>query len=148
MTKISELGKTPKNILVNMQVERLGNIAFIMQFISLAIMFLGMATFMLVLVYYTVLFVIALFTFFLLFFSPEFVALFSAGDGVLNFSLIISNLWKITAPATIVFSVTSIVCLCLDKGRKHTAKIIISAVVAAIALAYLGSFIVALVGAR
>ena len=141
------MGKTPRDLLVNMQVKRLGNITFVLQFISLAIMFLGMISFGLALMYFVVLFLYALCTFFLVFFDPEFVALFSAVDGVLNFSLVIASWWKFTAPITIFLSVLSIICLELDKSKKHTAKIVLSAIVASIALIYLGSFIIAMLGA-
>ena len=143
----NERVKTPDKLLANMQIARLGKITFVLQFISLAIMFLGIISFSLVLAYYMVLCVIALFTLFLILFDPEFLALFSAGEGVWQFSMIIASWWKFTAPITACISALSIVCLCLDKSKKNTAKIIISAVVAAFALIYLFSFIVEL-GAR
>ena len=140
----NETGKTLDKLLANMQIARLGKITFILQFISLAIMFLGIISFTLVLAYYFVLCMIALCTLFLILFDPEFLALFSAGDGVLNFSMIIASWWKFTAPITLCISTLSIVCLCLDKSKKNIAKIIISAIVAAVALIYLISFIIQL----
>ena len=129
--------QTPKKLLAEMQIVRFGNAAFALQFISFAIMILSLATFLAVSAYYLILLVIAMLTLFLLFFHPGFYAWWQAGENVLNFSVMIANWWKFTAPITMAISIISIVCLCLDRKNKHIAKISVSAVVAGFALIYL-----------
>lgn len=45
--------------------------------------------------------------------------------------------WKYTVPIVTVLAVASLICLCFDKNKKHTARIAVSAVICIFALAVL-----------
>lgn len=128
--------KTPKKILAQMQLARLGKIAFVWQFIAVAVMLVSVITFLAAAMYYLVLIVIILGSAFLILLSSDFQNWLNAGDGIMQFSVSLANWWKYAAPVALALSVLSIVCLCADRHRKHLARIILSALVALFAVIY------------
>ena len=129
--------KTPKKILAEMQVVRLGKIAFVWQFIAVAVMLVSVITLLAAAMYYMLMLVAILGTAFLILLSPEFQAWLGAGDGILQFSMSLSSWWKYAAPVALALSVLSIVCLCADRHQKHLVRIILSAVVAVFVIIYI-----------
>ncbi len=133
----NQTGKTPNKILAQMQTARLGKIAFALQFIALAVMLLSVFSFIVFLAYIVVILVLAFFMLFRLYFSPIFESWWAAGLNIINFAVMTVKWWVYTAPVTLVLSAVSIGCLCADRKNKHTVKIVLSVIVAALTLGYI-----------
>ena len=126
--------KTPSNMLARMQVVHFGKILFNLQFIALVVMIFSVATLLLVPLYYLVLLAVSLITLFTVYvIYPEFSSLWALGETFTEFAVKISQSWVYTVPILAVLSAASIVCLCMDKSYKHTARIAVSGVVLGIA---------------
>lgn len=117
-----------------MQVVHFGKILFNMQFIAVAVMIASVLSFIIPAIYYLLLICILMLSLFTLLAKPEFVALFSGGETLSKIAEALANSWNYTIAIVAVFSVASIVCLCLDKHKQQLPRIIISAVVCGIDL--------------
>ncbi len=126
--------KTPGKTLARMQAVHLGKILFNLQFIVLAVMLASVVSFVLPLFYYLFLVFLALFSFFSLFANPTFRAAWSGGEALGNVAAALAYSWKYTVPIIAVLAITSIVCLCFDKNKKHVARIVISVLICVAAL--------------
>ena len=135
---------TPKNVLVRMQVARLGKITFNLQFLAVAVMAASVLSFLAMAVFYLLLLAITIVTLGLIFAAyPSFANLWSGGEVLESIFYTVAASWPYAVPAALALSVTSIICLCFDYREKHVARITISAVIAVISLIVL---IIKLVG--
>ncbi len=125
--------KTPIKTLARMQVVHFGKILFNLQFIALAVMAASVLSFLMPVVYYLLLLCIAFLTLFLIFANPTFLSFWSGGEALAK----MAQSWKYTVPIVTVLAVASLICLCFDKNKKHTARIAVSAVICIFALAVL-----------
>lgn len=127
--------KTPKKTLVNMQVVHLGKILFNLQFIAVAVMFASVLSFLLPAIYYLMLLCISLLTLFTIYAAyPNFKNLWKGGETLTKIAEVMAQSWQYTIPIALALSVASIICLCFDRRQKHTARIVVSAVIAALAV--------------
>lgn len=117
-----------------MQVVHFGKILFNMQFIAVAIMAASVLSFLFTAVYYLLLICAAFLSLFTLFANPTFQSLWAGGESLTAVASVLSQSWGYTVPIVIALSVGSIVCLCFDKNEKHTARIVVSAIVCVLAL--------------
>lgn len=127
---------TPKNILVRMQVARLGKITFNLQFLAVAVMAASVLSFLSVVVYAAIVMVAVIFTLGLIFVAyPSFADGLSGGGEALTciFNMLAAS-WTYTAPTALALAATSIICLCFDYREKHIARITVSAVIAALSV--------------
>lgn len=122
--------KTPKGTLAGMQVVHFGKILFNMQFVALAIMIASLISFVLPLIYYVLLASVTMLTLFLLLLNPTFRALWAGGEVLTKIAEVMLESWKYTVPAVAILSIASIVCLCFDKQKNQTARIVVSAIFA------------------
>jgi len=129
--------KTPKSVLVRMQVVHLGKILFNMQFIAVAVMAASVLTFIMPAIYYILLVSVACLSLFTLFANPDFAALWSGGETLTKLAETLSLSWKYTVPIVAVLAIASIICLCFDKNKKHTARIVVSAIFCVLAIVVL-----------
>lgn len=129
--------KTPKSVLVRMQVVHLGKILFNMQFIAAAVMAASVLTFIMPAIYYILLVSVACLSLFTLFANPDFAALWSGGETLTKLAETLSLSWKYTVPIVAVLAIASIICLCFDKNKKHTARIVVSAIFCVLAIVVL-----------
>lgn len=126
--------KTPNNLLVRMQITHLGKILFNLQFAAVAVMFASVMSFVLTAVYYIMLIAVSVFTIFSIYaWYPEFASWWKGGDTLGKITLVLAESWKYTVPIVLVLSIASIVCLSMDKNKKHTARIAVSVLVAVVA---------------
>lgn len=125
--------KTPKNILVKMQVVHFGKILFNLQFLAFAIILASVLTFIFPAIYYLMLICIAVFSLFTLFANPTFMSYWSGGDKLLQVADIFTHSWKYTIPIILALAITSIICLSFDRKQKHTTRIIVSVIIAVLA---------------
>lgn len=129
--------KTPIKTLARMQVVHFGKILFNLQFIALAVMAASVLSFLMPVVYYLLLLCIAFLTLFLIFANPTFLSFWSGGEALAKIAETLAQSWKYTVPIVTVLAVASLICLCFDKNKKHTARIAVSAVICIFALAVL-----------
>lgn len=130
--------RAPKTVLARMQVVHLGKIAFNMQFIPLAIVTAGVLSLILLGFYYFLLAMISLMTLFAIYaIYPGFASLWAGGEALEEIGNVVASAWKFVVPIVFVLSAASIICLCFDKNNKHIARIVVSAIVSAIALVVL-----------
>lgn len=122
--------KTPNKTLARMQVVHLGKILFNLEFLALAIMLASVLTFILPALYYLVLICIMFLTLFIVFASPEFMSWWNGGETLAKVADAMTQSWKFTVPIALALAAISIVCLCFDKNQKHTARIVVSAIIA------------------
>lgn len=120
--------KTPTDIVLRMQIVHLGKILFNLQFIFVTIMVASILTFILPAIYYLILFIVAAITLFSLFANSTFRSLWSNGEVLTQVANYLSGSWKYTIPLVLIFSIMSIACLCFDKNKKHTARILLSGI--------------------
>ena len=126
---------TPKNILARMQVARFGKITFNLQFIAVAVMMASVLSFLAIAVYVLFLLVAIIFTLgLIIFLYPNLGAGLGSGEALATIFETLAASWTYTAPVALALSVTSIICLCFDYREKHIARIVISAVIAAVSL--------------
>lgn len=116
--------KAPNNVLARMQVVHLGQILFRVQFVALAIMLASIISFIIIPIYYVLLIAIAMVTLFTLFLNPVFMSFWSGGAALAQLTSVLGYSWKYTIPVVLVLSISSIVCLCFDKNKKHIGKIV------------------------
>ena len=126
--------KTPSDTLMRMQVVHLGKILFNMQFIAVAIMAASVLSFIIPAIYYLLLISIAMLSLFTLFANPSFVSLWSGGEALSQIATVLVESWQYTVPIVAVLSIASIICLCFDKNKKHTARIVVSSILCALAV--------------
>ncbi|MDE7163514.1 MAG: hypothetical protein K2O44_05500 [Clostridia bacterium] len=136
---------TPKNVLIRMQIARLGKIAFNLQFIAVALMAASVLSFLSIVVYAAIVMVAVICTLGLIFVAyPSFAdGLTGSGEALTSIFNMLAASWTYTAPTALALAGVSIICLCFDYREKHVARISISAVIAAIAVIVL---IIKLVG--
>lgn len=125
--------KTPNKVLARMQVVHFGKIMFNLQFLVLAVMLASVLSFIMPAIYYLMLVCIMLLSLFIVFAIPGYKSWWTGGETLTKVADALSQSWKYTVPIILVLSVTSIVCLCLDKNEKHTARIVVSVIVAVVA---------------
>lgn len=129
---------TPKNVLLRMQVGRLGKILFALQFIALSVIFASILSVVAIVVFYLFMLIITLATFGLIFVAyPEVTNWWKGGEVLQNIFTALESSWTYVIPITIVLAISSIVCLCFDYRQKHTARIVVSAVIGVLAVAVL-----------
>lgn len=126
--------KTPSKALARMQVVHLGKILFNMQFIAVAIMAASVLSFIIPALYYLVLICITLLSLFMVFANPNFKKFWAGGETLTQIADLLTHSWKYTVPIVAVLSIASIICLCFDKNKKHTAKIAISVIMFVLAI--------------
>lgn len=129
--------KTPKKILARVQVVHFGKILFNLEFIVLAIMLASVLSFIIPALYYIILVCIAFFSLFTLLLNPTFLAMWNGGESLARIAEVMAQSWKYTVPILLALCVASIVCLCLDKNKKHIARIVFSAIFAVAAIVVL-----------
>lgn len=120
--------RTPGKTLAMMQVVRFGKILFNMQFIAVAVMVASVLSFIIPAIYYIFLIAVLLLSLFTLLTDPGFMAMLSGGETLIQITEVLSQSWKYTVPIVAVMSLASIVCLCLDKYTKHTARIVVASI--------------------
>lgn len=140
--------KTPTKDLAKMQVVHFGKILFNLQFIAVAIMVASVLSFIMPAIYYLLLLCAALLSLFSLFANPTFLAFWSGGETLAEIANFLSGSWKFTVPIVAVLAAGSIVCLCFDKNKKHTARIVVSAIICVLALVVLILKLVNIGGAK
>lgn len=129
--------RTPSKTLARMQVVHLGKIVFNMQFIVLAIMLASVLTFIMPAIYYMLLICIGMLSLFILFANPTYRAFWKGGETLTKIADVLTRSWKYTVPIVLILAAVSIICLCFDKYKKHTARIVVSAIICVIALVVL-----------
>lgn len=126
--------KPSNKTLAKMQVVHLGKILFNLQFLALAVMTASVLSFLLPAIYYLILIAISLLTVFTIYVTnPNFASYWSGGEKLTRLAEIMAQSWKYTVPIVLVLAALSITCLIFDKSQKHTAKIIVSVVIAVLA---------------
>ena len=127
--------RPPKKELARMQVVRFGKILFNLQFLALVVMLASILSFIFPVIYYLVLIFIMLITCFSIFaIVPDFASWWSGGEKFLEIAIILFGSWMFTVPIALIVSVGSIVCLCFDKNQKHVARIVVSSIIAVVAV--------------
>lgn len=130
--------KTPKKVLLRMQVGRLGKILFGLQFIALSVVFASVLSVVAIVVFYLFMAMVTIATFGLIFAAyPNFADWWAGGEVLQNIFTVLASSWKYVIPVSIVLAIFSIVCLCLDYREKHTARIAVSAIIGVLAVAML-----------
>lgn len=129
--------KTQGKTLARIQVVHFGKILFNLQFIALVVMVASVLSFIMPGIYYLLLICTAFLTLFTLFANPTFISLWSGGETLTKIASVLTQSWKYTVPIVAVLAATSIACLCFDKNKKHTARIVISAIICVLALVVL-----------
>ncbi len=132
-----QIYKTPSKTLATMQVVHLGKILFNLQFIVLALMLASVISFILPALYYIVLFCIAFISLGSLLIDETFRSMWAGGDTLTKIAEVLTHSWKYTVPIVAILAIASIVCLMLDKNKKHVAKIVTSVIICVIALVIL-----------
>ena len=142
--KAVQSARTPKNILLRMQIARFGKITFNLQFLAVAFMAASVLSFLSVAVFYLFMLIITIATLGLIYVAyPSLMDLWSGGETLEAIFNTLAAGWTYAVPAAIALSVASIICLCFDYREKHVARISVSAVIAALSVIVL---IIKLVG--
>ena len=128
-----EVFKTPNKTLVRMQFVHFGKILFNLQFLALAIMLASVLSFIMPAIYYLMLICIAFLTLFTVFANSTFMSFWAGGEHLTKVATVLSQSWKYTIPIVLALAIGSIVCLWLDKNKKHTSRIITSIIIAVLA---------------
>lgn len=126
--------KTPSKTLARMQIVHFGKILFNLQFIAVAIMAASVISFIIPVIYYIFLICIAGLTLFIIFINPTFMSLWTSGEKLLDIAAVLTQSWKYTVPIVAILAIASIICLCFDKSKKHTARIVVSVIICVLAL--------------
>lgn len=126
--------KTPSKTLARMQIVHFGKILFNLQFIAVAIMAASVISFIIPVIYYIFLICIAGLTLFIIFINPTFMSLWTGGEKLLDIATVLTQSWKYTVPIVAILAIASIICLCFDKSKKHTARIVVSVIICVLAL--------------
>lgn len=126
--------KTPKGLLANMQVARLGKILFNLQFLALAVMAASLLSVIIYVLFYTLLLAVTILSLGSVFANPQFGELWSGGEAMSEVIVVLGQSWQYSAPAAAALAVASIVCLSIDKSEKHPARIVFSCLVLATAI--------------
>ena len=125
------------------QLAHLGKILFGLQFVSLVLILAGLLSGLLAVTYYVLLALISLLTIFLIYAAyPEFASWWGGGDALLRISDGILRATPYTASITLALSLLSIALLCCDFRKKSIPRIVVSAIVAVIAIVALAIFYV------
>lgn len=127
--------KTPPKTLAMMQVVHFGNILFNLQFLAIAIMAASVLSFIVPVIYYLLLLCVMLLTLFTIFIMyPGFGNLWSGGEALTQIAEVLNSTWKFTVPIVAVLAIGAIVCLSLDKQKKHIGKIVTCSIFLVLAL--------------
>lgn len=127
--------QTPRGILLKMQATHLGKILFNLQFVAVAVMLASVLSFLFTAVYYVFLIAVTLLTLGAIYaIYPEFASWWAGGETLGNISVKLAASWQYAVPIVIALSAVSIALLCVDRTRKQTARIVISAVILALAV--------------
>lgn len=126
--------KTSNNILIRMQIVHLGKILFNLQFIAVAVMAASVISFIMPAIYYLFLIFIALLTLFIAFTNPAFTSLWTGGETLTKIADTLTQSWRYTIPIVAILAIFSIICLCFDKNQKHHARILVSTIIAILAI--------------
>lgn len=129
---------TPKNVLLRMQVGRLGKILFGLQFVALSVVFASILSAVAIVVFYLFMGMITIATFGLIFAAyPNFSDWWAGGEVLQTIFTALSASWPYVIPVSLVLAISSIICLCFDYREKHTARIVVSAIIGVLAVAVL-----------
>lgn len=129
--------KTPSDVLVRMQVVRLGKILFCLQFVAISVMYASLLTIIAYPFYYVILVSIAILTLFSIFaWSPGFKSWWNP-VGLNNMFLLLAKSWKFTVPIALILSIAAFACLCFDKYDRHVKKKASCVLICVLAIIYL-----------
>lgn len=117
-----------------MQIVHLGKILFSLQFIAVAVMAASVISFIMPAIYYLFLIFIALLTLFIAFTNPAFTSLWTGGETLTKIADTLTQSWRYTIPFVAILAIFSIICLCFDKNQKHHARILVSTIIAILAI--------------
>lgn len=130
--------KTPHRVLIKMQLVHLGKILFNFEIVALCILFSSVLSFAITVVYYMFLIIVSLITLGLIYaIYPEISSWWSGGETLTNIAHTLAQSWKYTIPIVVALAIASIICLCFDRHRKHTGRIVASIIIGVIALVIL-----------